>query len=43
VGSLGGAAYRFDIATGNFVWSDGLADAGARTRYLPITGGTLTY
>ena len=44
VGSQGGAAYRFDIAAaGDLTWNDGNANVSARTRYLPITGGTLTY
>jgi len=44
VGSLGSAAYRFDIASvGNFVWNDADGNVSARTRSLPITGGTLTY
>jgi len=44
VGSQGGAAYRFDVAAaGDLTWNDGNADVSARTRYLPITGGTLTY
>jgi len=46
VGSLGSAAYRFDIAAvGDFVWNDGNGNGNvsARTRSLPITGGTLTY
>jgi hypothetical protein len=44
VGSLGSAAYRFDIAAvSSFVWNDGNVAVSTVTRSLPITGGTLTY
>ncbi|MCX6760504.1 MAG: hypothetical protein NTZ84_00120 [Candidatus Nealsonbacteria bacterium] len=44
VGSSGGAAFTFSIASvGNFSWYDGYGYVQARTRYLPIVGGTITY
>jgi len=44
VGSLGGAAFRFDIVSvGNFMWKDSYVDVTARTKNLPIIGGTLIY
>jgi len=44
VGSAGGASFRFDIAAvGNFTWYDAYTYVSARTRFLPIVGGTLTY